>query len=134
MLVAAMMACCAMLARIETLGFSRRRAITLMLAALAMLLTHYLGAAILLAMILYAALRLTGDLRRRVIGILVASLLIALLAWGPMLYEQLHMFSKISRGWSSRRMDGGFAWRSDWERCRCGSLSIRPTTPGRRRI
>jgi hypothetical protein len=93
LLIATMMACCAALARIETLGFSRRRAVALALAAVAMLLTHYLGAALLGAMIIYAAFRLAGDPRRRVIGILLGSFGFVAIIWGPMLYAQLHAFS-----------------------------------------
>ena len=105
MLLAAMMACCAMLARMEMLGYSRRRVVGLFLAALAMLLTHYLGAALLLAMILYAALRFAGDLRRKTIGVLLLSLLIALVIWAPMLVEQLHSFSK-NLSWMVEPTDG----------------------------
>src|ERR1700733_4542996 len=53
LLILFLMGCCSAIARIEKLGISRRRIIALSLCAAGMLLTHYLGFAMIAAMMIY---------------------------------------------------------------------------------
>jgi uncharacterized membrane protein len=105
MLVALMLACCDAIARIERLGPSRRRLLALGLCAAAMLLTHYLAFAIVAALAIYAALRLSAASRRATLIAFAASTSFVLIVWGPMMWSQSHRFSQ-NLGWMYEPRDG----------------------------
>ncbi len=86
MLVALMLGCCDAIVRIEKLGASRRRLIALFLCTLAMLLTHYLAFAVLVALLAYAIIRLRGT---GASWALAAAAIWMLAAWGPVMLEQV---------------------------------------------
>jgi len=82
-----MSACLAMTA-IERRGPSRRRSIALGACALAMILTHYFSLGALMALGVYAVLRLRGGARRSALVALSAAAVGFALLWGPFLYQQ----------------------------------------------
>jgi hypothetical protein len=87
-----MFGCCCAIARIERLGFSRGRGLGLFGCAVALLLTHYLGFAILGALVIYCTLRLRGAARRGAVTSIVAGAVIVLATWGPFWWGQLHSY------------------------------------------
>jgi len=77
------------MARIDILGFSRRRGLALGAATLGMMLTHYFafGAALMLG--LYALFLLRGKSRWQTAGCLIATLVIFTIIWGPFIGPQI---------------------------------------------
>lgn len=105
LLVTLMMVCCSALARIERLGVSRRRIAALLLGALGMILTHYMGFAILAALMMYAAICLRGAARRQTLYALTAAILIMLSIWGPFMWSQTQGFAH-NLAWMKESPDG----------------------------
>jgi uncharacterized membrane protein len=77
MLVAIMLATCAIIARIERRGINERRLIALFISMAALLLTHYLGAALFAAIAIYGLLRLRGAARTQSAAAMLLALCVA---------------------------------------------------------
>ncbi|HMB96285.1 MAG TPA: glycosyltransferase family 39 protein [Tepidisphaeraceae bacterium] len=92
MLITFMMGCCAALARIERLGFSRQRLAALILCAAGMLLTHYLSFAVIAALMIYVAIRFDRIISRKILLSLLGVTFAFLIAWGPIMWAQSHNF------------------------------------------
>src|SRR5450432_2538298 len=92
LLIALMIGACAAILRIERYGFSRWRFATLIFCAAGMMLTHYLGLALFAAMIIYAAIRFRGEIRRNTLLALSAAFLCVVVLWGPLMFQQWHGF------------------------------------------
>jgi uncharacterized membrane protein len=85
------------LVRIEKLGATPFRLITLGLCALAALLTHYCGAGAVLAGALYALIRLRGRTRWRAAAVLAIAVIAFLAAWGPFLLGQSPVLAELAK-------------------------------------
>jgi len=81
------------LVRCAQAGWNARRGWALGAALLAMLLTHYFAVGTLLAMAVYAALRLRGQQRIAVLLTMAAAVAIFALVWGPFLWQQRHFLA-----------------------------------------
>jgi hypothetical protein len=80
-------------ARLQTLGPGRRRALVLGACALGACLTHYGGAGFLLGLFAWTATaRFERGARRQAVAAFVASGLLFLVLWGPMLWAQRAAF------------------------------------------
>lgn len=89
--------CCAnLLIRIEYLGPSRRRLIGLMAFLVATALTHYLSAGALMALAIYAAIRLRGRARTQSAIAFAAAAILILAAWLPLFIEQKHTLPSLA--------------------------------------
>jgi hypothetical protein len=88
LLLALALGACSALARIERSGPSRRRLLALGACLLAGAFTHYHALAALLAVALYAVVRLRGEARRSVLFVLSSVALLFASAWGPFLWVQ----------------------------------------------
>ncbi len=107
LLIALMLAACDALLRIQILGFTRNRAAALFVFCVTMPLTHYLGFAVLAAMLIYALVRLR---QTRAPQLIVAAALLVLLCWGPTMLAQRAVFTeKIA--WINESHNG--AWLRD---------------------
>jgi uncharacterized membrane protein len=93
-----LLACHAMV-RIERDGVSRGRLIQLALAVGATGLTHYFSIGALVGIFLYAAIRLRGSARKKVIVVLILTGAVAAVCWGPFLWQQRHEFFR-QQDWS----------------------------------
>jgi hypothetical protein len=81
------------LVRIDAFGVNRQRLAALFLGVLASLLTHYFCFGAILAMGLYALLRLRGRARWQVIFTFVAAAAAFAACWGPFMWQQRQLFS-----------------------------------------
>ena len=88
MLLALVLAACDALVRIEKRGPGAWRAAALGTSLLAMMLTHYLALAAVVALGSYALMRLRGPARRGAVAAFAAAVIIFALSWGPFLLEQ----------------------------------------------
>jgi uncharacterized membrane protein len=93
MVVALVLACCDIVTRIETRGASGRRCAIFGLLLLLTMLTHYGAAAALVAIVLYALIRIDHRSRTRVLVACCVAAVIYLIAWGPMLWQQRTNFT-----------------------------------------
>ena len=91
------LAACDALVRIEQSGPRIGYLIWLTLALLATALTHYFSIGALLALFLYAAIRLRGAARWKTLAAFAASALLFLILWGPQLRAHVHNFSSPER-------------------------------------
>lgn len=92
--LALMLAAALALVAIEKRGPSLLRALLLAGSILAMLLTHYLSFGPVLALALYALIRLRGRAMKVALGAFAAAALVYAIAWGPFLYEQATGFTR----------------------------------------
>lgn len=90
---------CHAIVRIEQDGVSSRKLIQLGLATGATALTHYFSIEALAGIFLYAAIRLRGPVRTKVIALLLAAGALVLICWGPFLWQQRHEFFR-QEAWS----------------------------------
>jgi uncharacterized membrane protein len=81
------------LVRIEQFGVNRRRLAALLIGALTALLTHYFCIGAILALGIYALLRLHGRARWQVVTTLVAAAALFAVCWGPFMWQQRRLFS-----------------------------------------
>jgi hypothetical protein len=75
--------CCLGVVLIEEKGVSAARVVGLGLAVAATALTHYFSAGAMIALGIYALIRLRGDKRWAVLGALAAGILLVAIVWGP---------------------------------------------------
>jgi len=89
--------CCAdLVVRIEFLGTTRRRLIGLTFFLAATALTHYLSAGALIAVAVYAVIRLRGQARRQTIVAFAAGAILILAVWIPLFALQKHTLPSLS--------------------------------------
>ncbi|MFT3784996.1 MAG: glycosyltransferase family 39 protein [Tepidisphaeraceae bacterium] len=94
--------CCALLwviARIETLGPSRLRTLGATLLILALMLTHYFAVAACAVAAIYLLVVLRGRHRWEMLGGLVLSGAVYVLAWGPFFIQQAHDIAALGDSW-----------------------------------
>jgi uncharacterized membrane protein len=103
------------LVRIEKLGANTWRLAGVSAAMAAMALTHYEAAGTLLALAVYAAVRLRGPVRKRTLIAITAAALVVLVGWGPWFYQQvalLHsLFSDFWNNTTATVQSQSYAWR-----------------------
>ena len=88
--------CCDLVVRIEFLGASRRRLIGLTICLAATALTHYLSAGALVALAVYAVIRLRGRARQQTIAALAAGAILILAVWIPLFATQAHTLPSLT--------------------------------------
>jgi uncharacterized membrane protein len=89
--------CCAdSIVRIEFLGPSKPRLIALALFLIATALTHYLSVGALIALAIYAALRLRARARLRTLAAFSIGAIVILIFWIPLFLEQKHTLPSLS--------------------------------------
>jgi uncharacterized membrane protein len=89
--------CCAdLVVRIEYLGLSRRRLIALTCCLIATALTHYLSAGALIALAIYAVIRLRGRVRWQTIAAFAIAAILILAVWIPMFVTQKHTLPSMT--------------------------------------
>jgi len=89
MLVCLALATSLAVVRLEKRGPSRLRCLALGLCALALLLTHYSAGGVLIALGVYAMIRLRGLPRRQAAGAILGAVLLFALLWTPLLLRQV---------------------------------------------
>jgi uncharacterized membrane protein len=89
--------CCAdLVVRIEHLGPSHRRLIALTCCLIATALTHYLSAGAIIALAIYAVIRLSGHARIQTIAAFALSAILILAIWIPMFITQKHTLPSMT--------------------------------------
>jgi hypothetical protein len=89
--------CCAdMVIRIEFQGPTKCRLIALMIFLIATALTHYLSAGALMALAIYAALRLRGRARIQTAVAFTSAAILILTVWIPLFIEQKHTLPSLA--------------------------------------
>jgi len=91
--------CCDALVRIELFGASFRRLLLLSVSLFAFMLTHYFAAGAVLALLLYALIRLRGQSRNRVIAAALIAGNITAAAWGWQFRDQMRTYPGFSPGY-----------------------------------
>lgn len=81
------------LLRIEKYGFSYCRGFALAACVLAMMLTHYFGAFVVLAMAAYSLFCLSGRTRRDTLAAIGAAVMTFVIVWGPFFFQQRQNFA-----------------------------------------
>jgi uncharacterized membrane protein len=103
------------LVRIEKLGVGRWRLAGLAAAMAGMALTHYESAGALLALTVYAAVRLRGRKRAQTLCCIAATAVVLIAAWGPWFYQQvalLHsLFTDFWQNTTPTVQSQSFIWR-----------------------
>jgi len=88
--------CCDLVVRIEFLGTSPRRLVGLTICLVATALTHYLSAGALVALAVYAVIRLRGRARQQTIVALAAGAILILAVWIPLFANQKHTLPSLT--------------------------------------
>jgi uncharacterized membrane protein len=107
MIVALGLAACAMLVEIEKRGTSLPRLLGICGLVLAMLMTHYFTAGAVLALAVYAMIRLPRPTAIRVIAGMGIAVMIFLMAWGPSLRAQQNAMSLQNEGGATFLLERG---------------------------
>jgi len=98
LLVALEIAACVALLVIERRGASGVRMVALFASVLAMMLTHYFAIAAVIAMVIYAIIRLRGTTRKAILAGLLAAGIVYAVIWGPFLWQQRQSV-EINNAW-----------------------------------
>jgi mannosyltransferase len=96
MLIFLGMGCADLVVRVEFLGATTRRLTALTILLIAAALTHYLCAGALLALALYAAIRLRERVRRQTIVAFAIAAALSLAVWIPLFLTQKHTLPSLA--------------------------------------
>lgn len=88
----ALLLCDAVIA-VEKKSFSIPKLLTATIAVFLLAMTHYFSLGIISAVAIYAAVRLRGKPRTLTVAAIAAGLLLALILWGPQLWQTRHVFA-----------------------------------------
>jgi uncharacterized membrane protein len=91
--------CCDALVRIERFGATLRRLISLGIALVAFMLTHYFAVGAVAAISIYAVIRLRGKNRNRVIAAIAIAGLFTATVWGWQFCQQMRTFPDFNPGY-----------------------------------
>lgn len=105
MLIAMVLACCWVAARIEQFGTTRRRCVVLGILVLLSMLTHYYAAPPLAALVIYLLWRARAGDRRRIIFTVIGWTIVFAIVWGPGMWHQREHFS-LNMQWILRDREG----------------------------
>jgi uncharacterized membrane protein len=107
LIVALGLAACAIVVEIEQRGLSALRLLGLSGLALAMLMTHYFAAGAVLALAVYAAIRLPRAVAMRVIAGFIGAGILFLVIWGPFFLAQQKAMRLQGEGGASFLLETG---------------------------